>query len=401
LDFRKDGVKAHRFVSSLNNDRDNKAMEPLIVGGRTVSSPKDIANALCTYYAGVSRLHVPREAVKRINKLPPALCLGEREHDLMNDDFKMEELKAALLTLKAGKSAGPDGIFPEFLLNMGHEAGKTFLKLANLTWKKGLLDQWQKSEIIPILKKGKSPTDAESYRPVSLTSICCKLTERMVVERLSNHLENEGRIKEEQAGFRKHRSTMEQVMKFTQAVKDGFHRKMSTAAVLVDFKAAYDRVWRQMLIHKIQGSVRGHMLRWIKSFLAQRHICVRLRHVSSRFKQQRQRLPQGAVLSCLLFNIMINDLIDAVQLVPGVSALLYADDLLIWATSGDPKRLEEPLREALQRVQLWADLSQMTVSAEKTVYQLFTLSTRRYHLDLFLNIIRLQRKTCQSTWEYF
>jgi hypothetical protein len=74
-----------------------------------------------------------------------------------------------------------------------------------------------------------------------------------------------------------------------------------------------------------------------------------------------------------------------VQLVPGVSALLYADDLLIWATSGDPKHLEEPLREALQHVQLWADLNQMTVSAEKTVYQLFTLSTRRYHLDLFLN----------------
>jgi hypothetical protein len=206
LDFRKDGVKAHRFVSSLNNDGGNKAMEPLIVGGRNVSSPKDVANTLCTYYARISRLHVPREAVKRINKLPPALCLGKREHDLMNDDFKMEEFKAALVTFKAGKSAGPDGIFPEFLLNMGHEAGKTFLKLANLTWKKGLPDQWQKSEIIPILIKGKSPTAAESYRPVSLTSVCCKLTERMVAERLRNHLENEGRIKEEQAGFRKHRS---------------------------------------------------------------------------------------------------------------------------------------------------------------------------------------------------
>jgi hypothetical protein len=162
----------------------------------------------------------------------------------------------------------------------------------------------------------------------------------MVVERLRNHLENEGCIKEEQAGFRKHRSTMDQVMKFTQAVKDGFHRKMSTAAVFVDFEAAYDRVWRQMLTYKIQGSVRGRMLCWIKSFLTQRHIRVRLRHVSSRYKQQRQGLPQGVVLSCLLFNIMINDLIDAVQLVPGVSALLYADDLLIWATSGDPKRLE-------------------------------------------------------------
>jgi hypothetical protein len=69
----------------------------------------------------------------------------------------MEELKAALVTLKDGKSAGPDGIFPEFLLNMGHEAGKTLLKLANLTWKKGLPNQWRKSEIIPILKKKESP----------------------------------------------------------------------------------------------------------------------------------------------------------------------------------------------------------------------------------------------------
>ncbi|GFQ77087.1 hypothetical protein TNCT_192851 [Trichonephila clavata] len=73
----------------------------------------------------------------------------------------------------------------------------------------------------------------------------------MVECRLREFLESKGAISDFQAGFRKHRSSMDLVMKLSQAVKDGFQRKQSTLAVLEDFRAAYDKMWRNMLLHKL------------------------------------------------------------------------------------------------------------------------------------------------------
>ncbi|GFQ91694.1 hypothetical protein TNCT_710141 [Trichonephila clavata] len=66
---------------------------------------------------------------------------------------------------------------------------------------------------------------------------------------------------------------MDQAMKLTQVVKDGFHREQSTLAVLVDFKAVYDKVWRHMLLHKLKKhGVDGKLFNWVQSFLLQRNI---------------------------------------------------------------------------------------------------------------------------------
>ena len=187
-----------------------------------------------------------------------------------------------------------------------------------------------------------------------------------------------------QAGFRRHRSTMDHVTNFTQHVKDGFHRKMSTLAVLVDIKAAYDTVWKPMLIHKLAiHGISGKLFKWIKSFLSQRQIRVRYSNCTSKFRIQQQGLAQGAVLSCSLFNIMIDDILEAVRSVPGVKALLYADDLLIWATSGNTLSLEACLNEALIKLEMWAKRNAMTVNSGKTTFQLFSLSTKVPPISLF------------------
>lgn len=65
----------------------------------------------------------------------------------------------------------------------------------------------------------------------------------MVVKRLNDHLEKYYTLDDNQAAFRHARSMTDQIWKLNQALKDGFHRKMSTFAVFVDFNAVYDRVW--------------------------------------------------------------------------------------------------------------------------------------------------------------
>ncbi|GFX99754.1 putative RNA-directed DNA polymerase from transposon BS [Trichonephila clavipes] len=118
--------------------------------------------------------------------------------------------------------------------------------------------QCRKPKVISLLKKGKPANSLESYTPISLTSVCYEVAEKMVECRLREFLKSKGAISDCQAGFRRHRSTMDQVVKHTQAIKDGFHRKPSIFTVLVDFKATYDKVWRRLMLQKLKkpGSIR-------------------------------------------------------------------------------------------------------------------------------------------------
>ncbi|GFQ90139.1 putative RNA-directed DNA polymerase from transposon BS [Trichonephila clavata] len=147
----------------------------------------------------------------------------------------------------------------------------------------------------------------------------------MIECRLREFLEQKGTISYCQAGFRRHKSTMEQVMKLTQTLRDGFHRRQPILAVLVDFKAAYDNVWHKRLLHKFKKhGAPGKLLNWVQNFLSQRNIRCRFLNATFPWKQLRQGMPQGSVLSCILFHTMINDLGTAIQKVSGVSCLFAA-----------------------------------------------------------------------------
>ena len=83
--------------------------------------------------------------------------------------------------------------------------------------------------VIATEKPGKDPRLAESYRPISLLNTCYKLLERLVLHRVSPEVEK--LLSPEQAGFRRNRSTCEQVAALTTHVENGFQRQLKTGAV--------------------------------------------------------------------------------------------------------------------------------------------------------------------------
>ncbi|XP_072375530.1 uncharacterized protein [Diabrotica undecimpunctata] len=251
LDFRKDGVKAHRFVTTLNNDGNKQQQMPMRGMARELTTHADIANELCKHYTKVSNIKINKRERARLLRYPPPRQMSKNINDICSEDFSMLELEAALSDTKTKKAAGIDELYPEMLKYLGASAKGTILNLINLTWNLRVPSQWRKSEVIPTLKKEKDPSLTDSYRPIFLTSSLCKVAEKMVLGRLNRALTHLELIDDAQAGFRKHRNTMDHVVDFAQKVKDAFHRKMSTVAVLVDLKAAYDTVWRGLLLHKI------------------------------------------------------------------------------------------------------------------------------------------------------
>lgn len=96
---------------------------------------------------------------------------------------------------KKGKSAGPDDLPAELFLNLGKKAKLTLLHFYNIIWKTRVHSEWRKSFIVPILKPRKPIDHPSSYRPISLTNACCKLMERMIVNRLNLFLEIHKKIR--------------------------------------------------------------------------------------------------------------------------------------------------------------------------------------------------------------
>ena len=275
-----------------------------------------------------------------------------------------------------------------FFKHLGKNATKSLLALFNQTWNTHIPAEWKKAVILPILKRKKSASDLQNYRPISLTNIIAKVMERMVSNRLNWYLEHQQIIIPEQAGFRKYHSTNQQILRLSQEVKDALDKQLTTLAVFVDFKGAYDSIWRGKLMEKLLSlGVKGKMARWIYLSLNQRFCATRVNSSTSKYKQQRRGLPQGSVMSPSLFNVMINDLPPLLQTSTGIKAALFADDLVLWLSL--PKKKEKELstrmNDTLNILSQWAQENAMTVNTSKTYYQVFTLAHKTPKINLHLN----------------
>ncbi|UYV64603.1 hypothetical protein LAZ67_3001280 [Cordylochernes scorpioides] len=138
-------------------------------------------------------------------------------HNIFHEKINMKELDYALENTDLNKTPGPDGIHGQMISNLGKNGKERLLDIFNNSWKTGKLPQdWKTATIIPIKKLEKSADDPKNYRPISLTSICCKLMEKIILRRLTYHLDTKNLLPEEQYGFRKGHGTIDQLLFFTQ-----------------------------------------------------------------------------------------------------------------------------------------------------------------------------------------
>ena len=201
---------------------------------------------------------------------------------------------------------------------------------------------WRKSKVIAILKPGKDSTQPKSYRPISLLCHTYKLFERMMLNRLNLHIDQE--LIKQQAGFRSGKSTTGQLLNLTQHIEDGYEQGTITGAVFVDLSAAYDTVNHKLLLNKIFSMTRDTMFTdLIGKMLHNRRFYVELNGQKSRWRNQKNGLPQGSVLSPVLFNMYTNDQ----PIHKDTQSFIYADDLCIAAQEDTFNKVETILTTAL------------------------------------------------------
>ena len=205
-----------------------------------------------------------------------------------------------------------------------------------------------------MLKKGnrRSPMN---YRPVSLTSIVCKLLESLVREEIMSHMRSNKLFSPYQYGFIDKRSTTLQLLyvldKWTEIIDDGG----TIDAIYMDFLKAFDKVPHERLLRKVEAYGIGRpLLGWIRSFLTGRKQRVRMGEDSSKWTQVTCRTPHGSVLGPALFFLYINDLPDSIQ--NNSTAVMFADDTKLFASTDtfkDKDKSQEDLDCVCKRSSLW------------------------------------------------
>ncbi len=216
----------------------------------------------------------------------------------MDEDFNSFELKIAINNSK-NTTPGRDMISYSMLKNLPEVAIKALLDLYNHIWNEGSLpEDWKSAIVIPVVKPGKDATKSNSYRLIALTSTLCKVMEKMIVRRLNYVLEKKEILSSAQSGFRKKRSTMDALILFENDVKKAVIMKEFLVAVFFDIEKAYDTLWREGLLIKLNKiGIGGRMYNWILDFLFERSFQVRIGEEMSASYDILNGTPQGSVIS--------------------------------------------------------------------------------------------------------
>jgi len=359
-----------RKAKFLKNSRKNSHTKiGLLVANTIVQDPQKISNVFVESFAQISDSSTFSAdfLINKKNLEKKELNFQSSIYSSFNNLFSMEELNQALSQIKKTTAAGKDNIIYSFIIHLNNKNKLKLLDYFNFIWKYGLFaSDWRLSLLIPIYKSGKIITDPTSYRPIALTSCLCKIMERMVLKRLMSFLNGHNIIQDFQSGFRKKYSTMDSLIRLEGDIRETFIHGEYLNALFLDIEKAYDRTWTYGVLIKLHNmGLRGTLPIFLQNFMLHRRIQVLVEDKYSEVFEIDNGIPQGSVLSPILFSLMINDIFEDIP--PGINYSIYADDVALWCKHESQEQSHNLLQNGLHNVLQWSNKWGFSLSSHKTV----------------------------------
>ena len=302
---------------------------------------------------------------------------NELADQILNSEITVEEIHLRVKELKNGKACGTDNILNEFLKATFSEMKLVYADLFNRVLSTGQIPEaWTIGMIMPIYKNKGDKGDFDSYRGITILSCLGKLFTSVINARLNIYANEVNLINENQTGFRKNYSTLDHIFLLKNIIDILVKKcKQKLFCAFVDYKKAFDTVWRSALWHKmLKSGITGKLHQIIVNMYNNIKSSVSVNGKLSEYFLSVNGVRQGENLSPFLFALFINDIEDFLikygcepieipdsdlQTFLKLLIILYADDTVLFANS------KENLQKCLNGLEHYCDKWKLKINAEK------------------------------------
>jgi ribonuclease HI len=377
VDFSEGGLgKAYKLLDRVSGKRPmyRERLQKLIMeNGRVLQNADEEREAFLRQYCEDQPRPDP-EREKSLTSENDALFAKLASLPGSKIEVTTHQIEAAFRKIRVNAAAGPDAVSSRQLKNCPPVARDAFARLAESSLALGKIPgRWREEETVPLPKGGKTLHERKHYRPVSLTSACCKVCERVVLGFIASEYE----FFKTQTGYAKGRSTTENVAILIAEIETAFVKGEVLVAVFIDFSGAFERISHARVVNhflrraeKLGSGRLAKVAGWIRDFLQGRKRRVRWRGGFSSVGEVVMGAPQGTVLGPVLFKAYLDPLLRALDR-EGIRHIAYADDITLYCRSCSLTAATQAVQRGVDIVEQWCKKENMEISKEKTVVTVY------------------------------
>lgn len=372
-DFRQHNIKYEELIKSdpkafwkfVNSKKVNGAgvSDYIRLGDKVAYNRKEAVELFAEHFSSV---YLEDDATNAAEESEPR----ESPEDWTEIFIPMCKIYEKLQALDTKKAPGPDKLPPILFRRCATALTFPLFIIYNDSIRSGIFpSQWKLAHVTPI-HKDNSPHDASNYRPISKLSIAAKIFDNILADELFERFQDV--IIPQQHGFFRKRSTVTNLLDYTEKLQRSLDRAGQTDVIYTDFSKAFDKVSHSKLLEKLRAyGIRGRLLDWFKSYLTERLQKVQLGDFLSSPINVSSSIVQGSHIGPTLFSLFINDIGEILK---DVNFCIFADDLKIFKEINTVNDAEI-LQINLDRLDEYVRTNHLDLNVKKCVSSSFTKRT--------------------------